>query len=384
MLEEIVSPEAAKLYLHLLLGDDHLLPREPAPPSQWPSSVDSYPPPVEYPFGGSNGPALAELNRLGLVRTAAGATTAGGLAVVDPSEAFTRLLAGIDRQATARHDELGRLLRVLDGLRLDDERCALGGQPGPVLEVLTDGAVISRLVRQSRVAARTEYLAVVAAGSRGEPPLGWPDDVEAGTEAAPARVLYAAVRPHAYAAAGGPAVRTPATPAGRPCDVRYGPAVPLDFRVIDRHTALLALAGDRVADAAGTAIVVRSEPIAGLLRSCFLLLWERAGDAATDAARGGALTPFDRRIMGLLAAGRRDADIATLTGTSVRTVRRRIAVISEELGATSRFAAGVEAYRRGLLSPDPDGRCGVVGAGAAGAGVSAAGAAGASPRHQQV
>jgi DNA-binding CsgD family transcriptional regulator len=315
MLEGLASPDAARLYLRLLLDDD---------------------PPADL-AGDGHRATLAELSRLGLVRAASGPAVAG-LAAVDPSEAVTRLLVGFDRQVAIRNEEIGRLLRVLDGLRLDGETAAVAGQPGPVVEMLTDPAAISRVVRQSRVAAQTDYLAVVAAGPGGEPPLGWPDDVEVGEKAARVQILYAAVhagRRRADALA----------------EVRHGPAIPLDIRIIDHHTAVLALAGDPAGDSGQSAVVVRSEPIVGLLRSCFRLLWERAGATTTDQARSGTLTPFDRRVVALLAGGHRDADIARLTGTSVRTVRRRIVVIAGELDAESRFAAGVEAYRRGMVDP---------------------------------
>jgi hypothetical protein len=312
MLEGLASPDAARLYLCLLLDGD---------------------PPADL-AGDGHRAALAELHGLGLVR--AGSGPAAGLAAVDPSEAVTRLLAGVDRQVAVRHEEIGRLLRVLDGLRLDGETAAVAGQPGPVVEMLTDPAAISRLVRQSRVAAQTEYLAVVAAEPGGEPPLGWPDDVEVGKNAARVQVLYAPVHPGRGRAAA-------------PAEVRHGPAVPLDIRVIDHHLAVLALAGNSAGDDAPSAVVVRSEPIVGLLRSCFRLLWERAG--ATGQAPSGTLTPFDRRVVTLLAYGHRDADIARLTSTSVRTVRRRIVVIADELDAESRFVAGVEAYRRGMVHP---------------------------------
>ncbi len=50
-----------------------------------------------------------------------------------------------------------------------------------------------------------------------------------------------------------------------------------------------------------------------------------------------------------LAHGARDEEIARSLGISLRTVRRRVAVMMTELGVDSRFQAGVEAVRRGWL-----------------------------------
>jgi DNA-binding NarL/FixJ family response regulator len=50
-----------------------------------------------------------------------------------------------------------------------------------------------------------------------------------------------------------------------------------------------------------------------------------------------------------LAGGAKDEQIARALGMSVRTVRRRVADLMDELGADSRFQAGVEAVRRGWI-----------------------------------
>jgi len=56
-----------------------------------------------------------------------------------------------------------------------------------------------------------------------------------------------------------------------------------------------------------------------------------------------------RLLLGQLAGGAKDEQIARALGLSVRTVRRRVAELLEELGADSRFQAGVEAVRRGWI-----------------------------------
>ena len=56
-----------------------------------------------------------------------------------------------------------------------------------------------------------------------------------------------------------------------------------------------------------------------------------------------------RLLLGQLAGGAKDEQIARALGLSVRTVRRRVAELLVELGAESRFQAGVEAVRRGWI-----------------------------------
>ena len=56
-----------------------------------------------------------------------------------------------------------------------------------------------------------------------------------------------------------------------------------------------------------------------------------------------------RHLLEQLVAGATDEVIARKLGTSLRTVRRRIASLMIEVGADTRFQLGVEASRRGWL-----------------------------------
>ncbi len=47
--------------------------------------------------------------------------------------------------------------------------------------------------------------------------------------------------------------------------------------------------------------------------------------------------------------GAKDEALALAVGVSLRTVRRRVADLMDELGATTRFQAGMEAVRRSLV-----------------------------------
>jgi DNA-binding NarL/FixJ family response regulator len=68
--------------------------------------------------------------------------------------------------------------------------------------------------------------------------------------------------------------------------------------------------------------------------------------------RGTGRTAGERRdqtILALLGAGASDATIARQTGVSQRTVERRVRALMDQLGAGTRFQAGVQAARRGLI-----------------------------------
>lgn len=64
---------------------------------------------------------------------------------------------------------------------------------------------------------------------------------------------------------------------------------------------------------------------------------------------GGVASAFDRDALVLLAAGATDEAMAQQLGVSTRTLRRRLRVLFDELGASNRFHAGVQAARRGWI-----------------------------------
>jgi DNA-binding CsgD family transcriptional regulator len=95
-------------------------------------------------------------------------------------------------------------------------------------------------------------------------------------------------------------------------------------------------------------ILVRQPAIVGALT----LLFERYWEQATPLPDLDSRTPrVDIRgsLLRQLAAGAKDEQIARTLGLSLRTVRRRVADLMIELGADTRFQAGVEAVRRGWL-----------------------------------
>jgi DNA-binding NarL/FixJ family response regulator len=96
----------------------------------------------------------------------------------------------------------------------------------------------------------------------------------------------------------------------------------------------------------GARLIVRAPGLVSLVSELFEQLWLRAAplDHPDDAE-----VDDRRRILELLMSGTKDETIARQLGLSLRTVRRRVAELMDELGARTRFQAGVEAHRRGLL-----------------------------------
>ena len=65
--------------------------------------------------------------------------------------------------------------------------------------------------------------------------------------------------------------------------------------------------------------------------------------------RGEARPDLRRFLLQQLATGAQDEQIARTLGISLRTVRRRVSDVMTEVGADTRFQAGVEAARRGWI-----------------------------------
>ncbi|WP_314103496.1 helix-turn-helix transcriptional regulator, partial [uncultured Frigoribacterium sp.] len=75
-----------------------------------------------------------------------------------------------------------------------------------------------------------------------------------------------------------------------------------------------------------------------------------SADGPPDPATGlRAPTVDERDLLAFVAAGATDDVIARQLGISPRTLRRRLHDLFDELGASNRFHAGVEAARRGWV-----------------------------------
>lgn len=130
-----------------------------------------------------------------------------------------------------------------------------------------------------------------------------------------------------------------------------------DVRILGDVPTRLGIIGDSVAmiphrwDLADDLVLILEQPsLVASLGLVFDGMWERAlvmpGLAGDDLE---AKESARRLLLDQLARGVKDEQIARTLGQSLRTVRRRVADLMDELDATSRFQAGVEAVRRGWL-----------------------------------
>ena len=127
---------------------------------------------------------------------------------------------------------------------------------------------------------------------------------------------------------------------------RFVTSIPFSALVVDDTAALVDTTAFE-ASGEGSA-VFRSRPMVQALGALADLFWDLGSPLPrTDGPR--TAHGRDRTILALLAAGAPDATIARQTGVSQRTVERRVRALMDQLGAGTRFQAGVQAARRGLI-----------------------------------
>lgn len=126
-------------------------------------------------------------------------------------------------------------------------------------------------------------------------------------------------------------------------DIRVLPELPTRLLVIgDSHVVL----PEPLGYADMPLAVIRQRSVVEAVTQWFEMLWERAAVPTVGTAGRRDLRRF---LLQQLAAGEHDEQIARKLGISLRTVRRRVADLLSELGADTRFQAGVEAARRGWI-----------------------------------
>lgn len=130
--------------------------------------------------------------------------------------------------------------------------------------------------------------------------------------------------------------------------VRTTPQLPNHLVIFDGEIAFMSRPGE--AGAAPGAVAARDLSVVGFLSEVFEHLWNSAIPySASDLGYQGATDEIQHAIVTLLAEGFTDEAVARRLGMSVRTCRRHIGALLQNLSAVSRFQAGIRAAASGYV-----------------------------------
>lgn len=133
-------------------------------------------------------------------------------------------------------------------------------------------------------------------------------------------------------------------------EVHLADRVPFDLLLFDGTTAVMPSRPERPSD---PMLVLHGSDLMGTYIAMYLDVWARSApfSSKTAGGEGGAALLSEREgdVLRLLAEGLTDEQIGKRLGISGRTVRRIATMVMEQIGAGSRFQAGVLAADLGLV-----------------------------------
>lgn len=271
--------------------------------------------------------AVAELEELGLVSRLPGRPVR--LAAARPDTAIDLLVA-------RRRTELDAVQR--DARALATEMTEQRQQPDELFEILVGQQAVADRFTQLVTGAEQELMVFDRPPYAADVPRAEEEVSGRLREHLVVRGLYA---PESLQYPGALAAAKRAVAHGE--QSRLHPRVPMKLAIADRSTALLPLV---MADMVASALVIRPCALLDALVALFELLWEQGTPLIPEP---GEAVPPDAGLLALLAAGAKDETIARELGISSRTVTRRVGELLDELGARTRFQAGVLAQRENWL-----------------------------------
>jgi DNA-binding CsgD family transcriptional regulator len=298
---------------------------------------------------GASIPSLAAQAALRLGELREHLTRLAGVGLIDvrsdhvaahpPQEALGRLLNAESRRVHSRNEQLDAVRSLLPSLSADHLASSAPKGEELTVEVL-EGRDLAKLIRSLSATSAGEMLWLRPDPLRlapGEEIDEWVlDQLRLGRGS---RAIYCAdiLRE---------APDLPAQRAAAGERVRLLPRVPTRLAVLGGSAALIAESFE-IPD---RRLVLRHPSMVAALASMFEGLWEKAVPLpGFPGQRYDAGVSDRRKLLDQLVAGAKDEQIARALGVSVRTVRRRVAELMEELGADSRFQAGVHAAGRRLV-----------------------------------
>lgn len=132
-------------------------------------------------------------------------------------------------------------------------------------------------------------------------------------------------------------------------EARVASDIPVKMFIADNSLGLISL-GPTSSD---SALVIHSSSLLDTLIALFEAIWMTAVPVRFEdglmESGDPTRSPSDRQLLSLLAAGLTDEAIGRHLGWHPRTVQRHLREIMSDLGAQTRFQAGLQAARRGWL-----------------------------------
>ena len=296
---------------------------------------------AESTAAGVDGSVIDDLVDAGLLIPAEG----GGHQAVDPRVALNRLIDRHDAELRSRQSRVAHMRRVTTELAssVDRHRRVLS----PSLEVVEGRGGIGDRISQLLLHAQEEVLVMLA----------WSPLIEAlpATRVHDAALLergvavrMLALQAHVRASPEYAAHLRELTELG--AEVRLATVLPTRLVTIDREVAIVP---NDPASPQAAATVVHQRAVVALTVDAFESLW-RESQTLSSRSQSQEWEPdaLALKVLDLLAAGAKDESVSRSVGMSVRSVRRLISRISEEVAADSRFELGVVAASRGWARRD--------------------------------
>ncbi|WP_404955078.1 LuxR C-terminal-related transcriptional regulator [Streptomyces sp. 147326] len=278
-----------------------------------------------------------------------------GWQAVSPQAAGAHLLSGPEaalraheEQLRARREELQNRRDAFTGLIPVYLQARRHVFPQGTIDHLPDQFAVRALLTEVIDGCRAEILVSKHGGSFPEPALreALPRDLALLERGVRMRSLYQ------HATRFDPVTRAHAERLiGAGAEIRTLPEVLPQMIVVDGELAFLP-------SRSGGALLIREPDLLGYLLDVFHRDWEYATPFATGPQAAHDISETVKQsILALLAKGLKDDTIARRLAISLRTCRRHVSELLLQLGANSRFQAGVIAERQGLTqgrSPAPE------------------------------
>lgn len=279
--------------------------------------------------------ALTALSARGLVARDGGAVDR--YVAAPPDVALGALI--LEHEDRLRQAESEKLL--LEQLYRD-----AGAGEADVIDVVRGGEAVRHRFNQLQRSARTEVLLFVKGDTVA---VEREENVE--EEIAIARgIRYRYVLERARLEAPGILEEVRSAIAGG-LEVRVSSVLPTRMLIVDRTIAMVPLAAEGEDQSSG-ALLLHAGGLVGLAIALFERTWLSASHLVPNASGGVDEVDLDaeeREVLALMDAGLTDRAIGQRTGTSVRTVQRRVRELMDRADVETRLQLGVAAVRRGWL-----------------------------------